>query len=101
MGAANSAELRAEDYDVLEASSHCNRISLLFFFFFFYFVASLTIFLVTRREIKRLYKRFKFLDSDDSGTISASDLISIPELGNPSVSLLYIRLIPHSYESTK
>lgn len=37
---------------------------------------------VSEKEIKRLYKRFKNLDMDDSGTITASDFSSIPELGS-------------------
>eukprot|EP00162_Nutomonas_longa_P004348 comp15103_c0_seq1/m.22530 comp15103_c0_seq1/g.22530 ORF comp15103_c0_seq1/g.22530 comp15103_c0_seq1/m.22530 type:complete len:174 (-) comp15103_c0_seq1:91-612(-) len=40
----------------------------------------------TQQEIKRLYKRFKKLDKDGSGTISSDEFLVIPELaGNPLV----------------
>ncbi|KAG9394698.1 EF-hand domain pair [Carpediemonas membranifera] len=38
----------------------------------------------TQKEIKRLYKRFKKLDKDSSGTITADEFLMIPELAmNP------------------
>jgi len=61
MGASYSTDLRKEELEEFEASSH-----------------------FTQKEIKRLYKRFKNLDADDSGTITAGDFSSIPELAmNP------------------
>eukprot|EP00123_Amoebidium_parasiticum_P019654 comp29152_c0_seq1/m.47221 comp29152_c0_seq1/g.47221 ORF comp29152_c0_seq1/g.47221 comp29152_c0_seq1/m.47221 type:complete len:179 (-) comp29152_c0_seq1:588-1124(-) len=41
----------------------------------------------TPQQIKMLYKRFKRLDKDNSGTITADDFLSIPELAiNPLIS---------------
>lgn len=42
---------------------------------------------VSQREIKQLYRRFKRLDKDGSGTISRDEFLSIPELAmNPIAS---------------
>lgn len=42
--------------------------------------------LVSPKEIKRLYKRFKKLDKDGDGTISKEEFLMIPELAvNPLV----------------
>jgi len=61
MGASYSTDLRKEELEEFESSSHFSQ-----------------------KDIKRLYKRFKNLDMDDSGTITASDFSSIPELAmNP------------------
>eukprot|EP01137_Pigoraptor_chileana_P025115 Opistho-2@94098 len=41
----------------------------------------------TPNQIKRLYKRFKRLDKDNTGTISMDEFLSIPELAmNPLAS---------------
>lgn len=40
----------------------------------------LFVILVTDNELRRLYKRFKKLDVDSSGTITLSEFKSIPEL---------------------
>jgi Ca2+-binding EF-hand superfamily protein len=40
--------------------------------------------LVTDKELKRLYRRFKKLDADGSGTLTADEFANIPELAvNP------------------
>ena len=40
--------------------------------------------LVDADQLKRLYKRFKSIDRDDSGTISHDEFVAIPELAiNP------------------
>jgi serine/threonine-protein phosphatase 2B regulatory subunit len=39
---------------------------------------------VTEDELKRLYRRFKKLDKDNSGTLTTDEFLSVPELaGNP------------------
>ena len=43
-------------------------------------------FLVTEEELQKLYKNFKQIDTDDSGTIEPKELFDIPELAqNPLV----------------
>ena len=42
------------------------------------------LFVVTEDELKRLYRRFKKLDTDGSGTLTTDEFLSVPELaGNP------------------
>lgn len=74
MGASYSTDLRKEELEEFESSSHCTVTTAC--------VPRLLMPSVSQKEIKRLYKRFKNLDMDDSGTITASDFSSIPELGS-------------------
>lgn len=40
--------------------------------------------LVSETELKRLWRRFKKLDKDNSGTLTADEFLSVPELAcNP------------------
>lgn len=41
---------------------------------------TLSCFLVTEKELKRLHRRFKKLDKDGSGTLTIDEFTSIPEL---------------------
>eukprot|EP00163_Fabomonas_tropica_P025731 TRINITY_DN4505_c0_g1_i3.p2 TRINITY_DN4505_c0_g1~~TRINITY_DN4505_c0_g1_i3.p2 ORF type:complete len:126 (-),score=19.51 TRINITY_DN4505_c0_g1_i3:521-898(-) len=60
---ANASNLRQEELEVLQADTHFSQ-----------------------KEIRRLYKRFKKLDKDGSGTISTDEFLAIPELAmNPLV----------------
>jgi Ca2+-binding EF-hand superfamily protein len=39
-------------------------------------------FLVTEKELKRLYRRFNKLDADGSGSLTTDEFLSIPELAS-------------------
>mmetsp|Transcript_38214 Transcript_38214/g.61883 ORF Transcript_38214/g.61883 Transcript_38214/m.61883 type:complete len:179 (+) Transcript_38214:270-806(+) len=47
----------------------------------------------TPKEIKRLYKRFKMLDTDKSGSISEQEFLSVPELAQNPLVLRVINII--------
>jgi serine/threonine-protein phosphatase 2B regulatory subunit len=78
--------LAAEDIEDLQASTHCNRI--------FGHIIIIDCDLVNEKEILRLYKRFKTLDRDHSGTLSTDELLSIPEFAmNPLVPTRLMAII--------
>jgi hypothetical protein len=55
---------------------------LFFFFFSFFFVLLFVpdLSLVSETELKRLWRRFKKLDKDNSGTLTADEFLSVPEV---------------------
>lgn len=58
--------------------------------------------LVSENEIKRLYERFVKLDKDKTGTLSAEELLAIPEFAmNPLASRLVTVLLYDESSPTK
>ncbi|KAH3759111.1 protein phosphatase 2B [Pelomyxa schiedti] len=57
MGASNSVGIRPEDLDTMMATTN-----------------------FTEQELRRLYRRFKKLDTDGSGTLTTDEFLAIPDL---------------------
>lgn len=77
--------LKQEDIEAMMKATNCKKENI----FILFFVLLLYYFIVTEYELRRLYRRFKKLDRNGSGTLTADEFEAIPELSqNPLLSRL-------------
>lgn len=82
MGNLPSSALSPEEIEQIKTEyqcTYCTNISIISTFCIWLHISA-----VTDKELRRIYRRFKKLDTDNSGAISTQEFLSVPELAvNP------------------